>query len=103
MDATTIDAAAAHRDNDIVQWLTSGTRDLYLSNTVRMHRKLREAGVEAELQVWEGQSHLQFMADIAAPETKEYHEEVTRFFDQHLGGNGKADRTPPANRSGVAP
>ena len=27
MDATTIDAAAAHRDNDIVQWLTSGTRD----------------------------------------------------------------------------
>lgn len=83
--------------------LTSGTRDLYLSNTVRMHRKLREAGVEAELQVWEGQSHLQFMADIAAPETKEYHEEVTRFFDQHLGGNGKADRTPPANRSGRAP
>jgi adenylate cyclase len=27
MDAPTIDAAAAHRDNDIVQWLTSGTRD----------------------------------------------------------------------------
>jgi hypothetical protein len=30
--------------------LTSGTRDLYLSNTVRMHRKLRAAGVEAVLQ-----------------------------------------------------
>ena len=27
--------------------LTSGTRDLLLSNTVRVHRKLREAGVEA--------------------------------------------------------
>src|SRR5262249_31056190 len=25
--------------------LTSGTRDLYLSNTVRMHRKLRAAGI----------------------------------------------------------
>ncbi|MEV6557435.1 hypothetical protein AB0M22_17085 [Nocardia sp. NPDC051756] len=25
------------------------TRDLFLSNTVRMHRKLREAGVAAEL------------------------------------------------------
>ncbi len=65
--------------------LTSGTRDLYLSNTVRMHRKLRAAGVEAVLQVWEGQSHTQYMADITAPETKEYHDEVSRFFDLHLG------------------
>lgn len=65
--------------------LTSGTRDLYLSNTVRMHRKLRAAGVEAVLQVWEGQSHAQYLADISAPETKEYHEEVIRFFDKHLG------------------
>src|SRR3954468_14850475 len=39
--------------------LTSGTRDLYLSNTVRMHRKLRAAGVE--VQVWEGQSHVQYI------------------------------------------
>ncbi|WP_189093837.1 alpha/beta hydrolase, partial [Deinococcus ruber] len=30
-------------------FLQSGTRDLFLSNTVRMHRKLRGAGVEAEL------------------------------------------------------
>src|SRR5262249_2859137 len=37
--------------------LTSGTRDLLLSSTVRVHRKLRQAGVEAELQVYEGQSH----------------------------------------------
>jgi acetyl esterase/lipase len=29
--------------------LTAGTRDLFLSNTVRAHRKLREAGVVAEL------------------------------------------------------
>jgi len=65
--------------------LTSGTRDLYLSNTVRMHRKLRAAGVEAVLQVWEGQSHLQYMMDITAPETKEYHDEVARFLDLHLG------------------
>jgi epsilon-lactone hydrolase len=65
--------------------LTSGTRDLYLSNTVRMHRKLRAAGVEAVLQIWEGQSHVQYMFDITAPETKEYHDEVARFFDLHLG------------------
>jgi len=64
--------------------LTSGTRDLYLSNTVRMHRKLRAAGVEAVLQVWEGQSHAQYIADVTAPETREYHDEVARFFDRHL-------------------
>ena len=65
--------------------LTSGTRDLYLSNTVRVHRKLRAAGVEAVLQIWEGQSHGQYNRDINAPETKEYNEEVARFFDLHLG------------------
>ena len=27
MDASTLDVAAAHRDNDIVHWLTNGTRD----------------------------------------------------------------------------
>ena len=65
--------------------LTSGTRDLYLSNTVRMHRKLRAAGVEAVLQMFEGQSHAQYLSDINAPEVKEYHDEVARFFDKHLG------------------
>ena len=65
--------------------LTSGTRDLYLSNTVRMHRKLRAAGVEAVLQVWEGQSHAQYMlAGEDVPELREYHDEVARFFDGHL-------------------
>jgi acetyl esterase/lipase len=39
---------------------TSGTRDLFLSNTVRVHRETRATGVEAELQVFEGQSHAQY-------------------------------------------
>ena len=43
--------------------LTSGTRDLLLRNTVRVHRKPREAGVEASLQVYEGQSHAQYGRD----------------------------------------
>ena len=51
--------------------LTSGTRDLLLSNTVRVHRKLRQAGVEAVLQVFEGQSHAQYYRDVTAPETKD--------------------------------
>jgi acetyl esterase/lipase len=33
--------------------LTTGTRDFLLSDTVRLHRKLREADVPAQLHVWE--------------------------------------------------
>ena len=64
--------------------LTSGTRDLYLSHTVRMHRKLRAAGVEAVLQLWEGQSHGQYLAGPSVPETREYHAEVAAFLNRHL-------------------
>jgi monoterpene epsilon-lactone hydrolase len=64
--------------------LTSGTRDLFLSNTVRMHRKLRQAGVVADLHVFEGQSHAQYAGDPDAPETKEHFGELTAFFDKYL-------------------
>ena len=65
--------------------LTSGTRDLLLSNTVRVHRKLRQAGVEATLQVYEGMSHAHYIRDDTAPESKEVFEEIAGFFDKHLG------------------
>ena len=65
--------------------LTSGTRDLFLSLTVRTHRKLRQAGVIAELQVFEAISHAQYSVNAGAPETKEAFEEIARFFDAHLG------------------
>ena len=65
--------------------LTSGTRDLFLSLTALTHRKLRRAGIQAELQVFEGMSHAQYMINPYAPETKEAFTEIARFFDQHLG------------------
>ena len=65
--------------------LTSGTRDLFLSNTARTHRKLRRAGVVADLHVYEGQSHAQYGFNVDAPETKEAFTEIARFFDRHLG------------------
>jgi epsilon-lactone hydrolase len=64
--------------------LTSGTRDLLLSNTVRVHRKLRRAGVEAALHVYEGQAHAQYLFNDAAPETREAFEEIAAFFGTHL-------------------
>jgi acetyl esterase/lipase len=57
--------------------LTSGTRDFFLSNTVRMHRALRSAGVPAELHVMEAAPHGGFMADT--PEERELNREVRRF------------------------
>jgi acetyl esterase/lipase len=58
---------------------------LLLSNTVRTHRKLRESGVEASLQVYEGQSHAEFARDDTAPETAAAFGEIAAFFDSHLG------------------
>src|SRR6202007_6957 len=57
--------------------LTTGTRDLLLSDTVRMHRALRKAGVPAELHVMEAGPHGGFMG--AAPEDREIMAEVRRF------------------------
>lgn len=57
-------------------FLQSGTRDLFLSNTVRMHRALRKAGVPCELHVFEGMPHGGFGG---APEDMELATEVRRF------------------------
>ena len=65
--------------------LVTGTRDLFLSNTVRTHRKLRAAGIEASLQVFEGMSHAQYLFTPDSPETREVFGEMAHFFDDHLG------------------
>ncbi len=58
-------------------FLQSGTRDLFLSNTVRMHRVLRTAGVAAELHVFEAMPHGGFVG--GTPEDYELDAEVRRF------------------------
>jgi epsilon-lactone hydrolase len=62
--------------------IQSGTRDLFLSNSVLMHRKLRRAGIEAELHVWEAMPHAGFGFG-AVPENLEIGEEVRRFIGRH--------------------
>jgi acetyl esterase/lipase len=61
--------------------IQTGTRDLFLSNSVLMHRKLRQAGVEAELHVWEAMPHGGFGAFGLGdtPEDGEIDAEVRRF------------------------
>jgi acetyl esterase/lipase len=64
--------------------LTSGTRDLLLSLTVLTHRKLRRSNVEAELNVFKGMSHISFILNPYAPESREVFTDWARFFDKHL-------------------
>jgi epsilon-lactone hydrolase len=58
--------------------LTSGTRDLLLSDTVCMHRALRRAGVRAELHISEAAGHGGFLG-AHAPEDDEIVAECRRF------------------------
>lgn len=64
--------------------LTAGTRDVFLSNAVRMHRKLRAAGVSAELHVLEAAAHGAFGG--SSPEEAELDAEVRRFCDDCWAG-----------------
>jgi len=61
--------------------LQAGTRDLFLSNAVRLHRAMRSAGVDAELHVFEAMPHGGF---FGAPEDDELAWEVARFVRAHL-------------------
>lgn len=67
-------------------FLQSGTRDLLLSDTVRMHRKLLQAGIPAELHVWEAMPHGGFggIFGNATPEDAEMSEALVTFVDRWL-------------------
>jgi acetyl esterase/lipase len=64
-------------------FLQSGTRDVLLSDTVRMHRALLRAGAEAELHVWEAMPHGGFGG--ASPADVEIRQQFQRFIDKHMG------------------
>ena len=64
--------------------IQTGTRDLFLSNSVMLHRKLRDAGIDAELHVWEAMPHAGFLPG-EAPENGEIDVEVARFIKRIVG------------------
>lgn len=63
-------------------FLQSGTRDVLLSDTVRLHRKLVAAGIDAELHVWEAMPHGGFGG--TAPEDRELRQQLVQFVEQRL-------------------
>jgi acetyl esterase/lipase len=64
--------------------LTTGTRDLFLSNTVRVHRKLRDAGVVTDLTVIEALSHADYAALPDSPESRQVYGDASAFFHRTL-------------------
>jgi monoterpene epsilon-lactone hydrolase len=64
--------------------LISGTRDMLLSDTVRSHRKLRDAGVVADLHVFEGLSHAGYLMAPDSPESVSTFAELSAFLKTHL-------------------
>ena len=66
--------------------LTSGTRDLFLSDVVRVHRKMRAAGVVADLHVYEAMSHAGYIVSPQTPESKDMYREVGAFFRRYRVG-----------------
>jgi len=63
-------------------FIQTGTRDVFLSNSARIHRALRKAGIDAELHVWEAMPHGGFGG---APEDQEMRVEFAHFQSKHAG------------------
>jgi acetyl esterase/lipase len=73
--------------------LITGSRDFAESSMTVMHRRLRAAGVPAELWVFDGMWHA-FLLAAGLPESQEAFGIIARFFDEYLG----SARTPARRR-----
>lgn len=65
-------------------YLVTGTRDMLLSDTARVHRKLKAAGVVADLNVYEGLSHAEYAMLIGSPANQQTYGELAQFLAAHL-------------------
>ena len=68
--------------------LITSTRDYALSTMVKMHSDLVALHKVAELHIFEGFAHAQFMS-MYVPESRETSRIMVDFFDRHLGHQGQ--------------
>jgi monoterpene epsilon-lactone hydrolase len=66
-------------------FIQTGTRDLFLSNSVLFHRKLRRLGLRADLHVWEAMPHSGFGG--LSPEDADLFAEICAFADGVTGAD----------------
>jgi len=62
----------------------TGTRDFAMSAAVYTATRLTDAGVDAELHVWEGLFH-GFFYNPDVPESRDCYRVIVGFFNRHLG------------------
>lgn len=74
---------ADYSDGFVPTVLTTGTRDLLQSDSMRFYRTLRSAGVPVRLRVWEGMRHA-FEGVPNLPEGGQAMREVFDFLEKHL-------------------
>jgi len=67
----------------------TSTRDIEMSPSLIMHYRLTRLGVPAELQVFEGLRHGEYVLNPYIPETRVATKMVTDFFDRWLSRPGK--------------
>lgn len=65
-------------------YLVTGTRDLFLSDVARVHRKMRIARVRSDLNVYEGVSHADYAFVSDSPESEQVFGELGAFLLEHL-------------------
>jgi len=65
--------------------LITGTRAFDMSPAIATHRALVQAGVEAQLHVFDGHGHC-FYYDASSPEGADANQTIIRFFRKHLAG-----------------
>ncbi len=64
--------------------LITGSRDFTMSSVIQSQRLLTDAGVDAELHVWDGMWH-SFFSDPEMPESREAYAVIVHFFNRKLG------------------
>lgn len=64
--------------------LTTGTRDILLSDTVRVYRAMRKAAVEARIEIYEAMSHAEYTAAPDSPESASVFGDIAAWFDRWL-------------------
>lgn len=66
--------------------ITTGTRELFLSDCARLSTRMRRAGVDTRFHVWEGMWHV-FEWWPEVPEADESMDEIAGFLREHLAGD----------------
>ena len=75
-------------------YLVTGTRDMLLSDTARVAQKMRVAGTEVDLIVFEGLSHAEYALVADSPESRQAYQGLAEFLRLHLGRQDGSDDRP---------